>query len=121
MFRGHDIHLRHRVVVPRICDLVLLKLPAGGHFVGDIADPDRGDHISAEKVKSCQKHASDIADRQHMDTLFAVFRLVCQDFLKFRMGCGDRAECPGLDLVHDFLRELPDLSVSCGRIQSVCI
>ena len=49
----HNVHLRHRVIVPRIGDLVLLKLPAGSHLVGDITDSDGGDHISAEKMETC--------------------------------------------------------------------
>ena len=51
-----------------------------------------------------------------MDTLFALFRLICQDLLKFRVGRVYRAECSGIDPVCDLRRELLDLSVICGRI-----
>ena len=49
----HHIDLRHRIVIPRIGDLVLLELPTGGHLVRDITNSDGGDHISAEKVQTC--------------------------------------------------------------------
>ena len=60
-----------------------------------------------------------------MDTLFALFRLICQDLLKFRVGrvyraeCSGielRAECSGIELREEIRREFPGLSVVCGRI-----
>ena len=116
MIPVHNVHLWHRVVVPRIGDLVLLKLPAGSHLVGDITDSDGGDHISAEKVQPRQEHAAHIADRQNMDTLFALFRLISQDLFKFRMGRIHRPKRSGIELREELRREFPDLSVVCGRI-----
>ena len=51
-----------------------------------------------------------------MDTLFALFRLICQDLLKFRVGRVYRAECSGIELREEIRRELLDLSIICGRI-----
>ena len=52
LFRRNHVHLRKRIILPWIGDLVYLKLPAGRHLLRKIADSDGGDHIPAQKMET---------------------------------------------------------------------
>ena len=91
VFRFYHIDLRQRVICPRVRDLVFLKFPACGHFIGNITDADRTDAVAAQKMKPGQQRTSDVADRQHMDSFLRFLRFFCQNSLKIRMQAVDCA------------------------------
>ena len=91
VFRFYHIDLRQRVICPRVGNLVFLKFPACGHFIGNITDADRTDAVAAQKMKPGQQRTSDIADRQNMDSFLRFLRFFCQNSLKIRMQAVDCA------------------------------